>query len=116
MFFRPHVDHLVLPSQRLGKGYDGLRILHLSDLHMTRWTGRLEKWRQALAALAQGPERPDLLAITGGLGHRAWHWAATLKSVEKLLEPLTPRLGTYFILGNHDSVKLGPALAGTKDP
>src|SRR4051794_36784568 len=115
MFFQPHIDHIVLDSGRLGKGFDGLRVLHLSDLHMTRWTRRLERWRGALAELA-AEEMPDVVAITGDLGHRSWHWGVTLKSVEKLLEPLMPRLGTYFILGNHDSVKLGPGLAATKDP
>ncbi len=110
MFSRPRIDHFELPSERLPRAFDGLTLLHLTDLHITRWTNRLQQWRDALAEL-----KPDLLAITGDLGHRSWKWQISLQSVQRLLEPLTPPLGTYFILGNHDSIKLGPALAETKD-
>jgi predicted MPP superfamily phosphohydrolase len=110
MFFNPHIDFLDLPCKRLPPAFQGLVLLHLSDLHITHWTRRLDQWRSALAQLT-----PDLLVITGDLGHRSWLWKTSFASVQKLLEPLAPRLGTYFILGNHDSVKLGPALAETKD-
>jgi predicted MPP superfamily phosphohydrolase len=53
--------------------------------------------------------------ITGDLGHRSWLWKTSLENVQRLLEPLQPPLGTFFILGNHDSAKLGPALAETRD-
>jgi len=110
MFSRPHVDYLELPCPRLPRAFDGLSLLHLSDLHITRWTGRLERWRAALARL-----NPDVAVITGDLGHRSWQWKTSLASVERLLEALAPRFGVYFILGNHDSVKLGAALAQTRD-
>jgi uncharacterized protein len=110
MFSRPHVDYLELPCERLPREFDGLSVLHLSDLHVTRWTRRLERWQAALGRL-----NPDVAVITGDLGHRSWHWKTTVGSVTRLLEPLAPPLGTYFILGNHDSIKLGPALAETAD-
>lgn len=53
--------------------------------------------------------------MTGDLGHRSWLWKTSLASITRLLDPLTPPLGIFFILGNHDSVKLGPALAQTRD-
>lgn len=110
MFSRTRIDQLELPCERLPHAFDGLSVLHLTDLHITRWTKRLGEWRAALAAV-----KPDVVAITGDLGHRSWKWQTSLESVQKLLEPLAPPLGTYFILGNHDSVKLGPALAETRD-
>lgn len=110
MFFNPHIDFLELPCDRLPHAFDGLVLLHLSDLHITRWTRRLDAWRKALADL-----KPDALLITGDLGHRSWLWTKSFDSVQRLLEPLAPPLGTYFILGNHDSIKLGPALAETRD-
>ncbi len=110
MFYQPHIDFLDLPCPRLPKAFDGLVILHLSDMHVTHWNKRLDPWRETLASL-----KPDLLLITGDLGHRSWLWKSSLANVTKLLEPLTPPLGTFFILGNHDSVKLGPALAQTTD-
>jgi uncharacterized protein len=110
MFFNPHIDFLELPCERLPQAFDGLVLLHLSDLHITTWTRRLEQWRKALGDL-----KPHAVLITGDLGHRSWLWTKSFASVQKLLEPLAPPLGTYFILGNHDSIKLGPALAETRD-
>jgi predicted MPP superfamily phosphohydrolase len=110
MPFNPHIDFLELPCERLPPAYDGLVVLHLSDLHITRWTRRLEQWRTVLSGL-----NPHVLIITGDLGHRSWLWKQSFESVQRLLEPLAPPLGTFFILGNHDSVKLGPALAETRD-
>src|SRR5579862_5908945 len=100
MFSKPQIDDLSLPCRRLPSAFDGLSVLHLSDLHITRWNRRLDRWRDALAVL-----KPDLLVITGDLGHRSWLWKTSFASVRRLLEPLAPPLGTYFILGNHDSLK-----------
>jgi predicted MPP superfamily phosphohydrolase len=111
MPFTPHIDRIDLPCHRLPPAFDGLTLLHLSDLHVTTWNRHLDAWHDALA-----PLKPDLLVITGDLGHRSWLWQSSLESLQRLLHPLTPPLGTFFILGNHDSIKLGPALARTLDP
>ncbi len=110
MAFRPRIDVFDLPCGRLPGVFDGLRVLHLSDLHVTKWTRQLDGWKGALGEL-----EPEVVVITGDLGHRSWLWQKSLENVERLLEPLRPRLGTFFILGNHDSAKLGPALAETVD-
>jgi predicted MPP superfamily phosphohydrolase len=110
MFYQPHIDFLDLPCRRLPPSFDGLVVLHLSDMHVTKWSRHLKAWHDALGTL-----KPDIVLITGDLGHRSWLWKTSLANVEKLLEPLAPPLGTFFILGNHDSAKLGPALAQTKD-
>jgi len=102
----PFIERVTLSCPRLPAPFDGLTILHLSDLHITRWTLRLRRWRDQLALL-----RPDLLVITGDLGHRSWHWKRSVVAIERLLEPIHPRIGAFFILGNHDSLKIGPALA-----
>ncbi|HUO10973.1 MAG TPA: metallophosphoesterase [Phycisphaerae bacterium] len=111
ILFRPQIDVLDLPCERLPREFDGLGVLHLSDLHVTKWTKKLDVWREELAKLT-----PELVVITGDLGHRSWLWQRSLENVQRLLEPLRPPLGTFFILGNHDSAKLGPALAETRDP
>ncbi len=105
MFQKPHIDRFELPCERLPGGFDGLTILHLSDLHITNWSRRLDAWEKKLRALT-----PDILVVTGDLGHRAWLWKRSLAHVRRLLDAAHPALGTFFILGNHDSVKLGPAL------
>ena len=102
---RLKVDHVELPTPALPPAFDGLSILHLSDLHITRWTHRLQNWRRRLAAL-----EPDLAVITGDLSHRGWRWKQSLPNVLKLLEVLHPPLGCFFILGNHDALGLGEEL------
>ncbi len=98
-------DEIELSVPRLPVAFDGLRIAHLSDLHLTYWNDRLSDWKRSLERL-----KCDLLVITGDLAHRAWLWRQTLPNVLRLLEGISPELGIYFILGNHDSPELGPAL------
>ena len=82
---RVEVD--VLPD-----GQPDLRILHLSDLHMTPRRHRLQDWVAALAEL-----RPDLVVTTGDfLAHR--------EAVDPVLTALGPLLSTpgAFVLGSND--------------
>ncbi len=101
-----HIDHATLELPRLPAAFEAMRVLHLSDLHLTHWIPRMEKTRKALSEL-----RPDLAVITGDLGHRSWRWRQSLPAVLRLLEPIQAPLGTYFILGNHDSPQLGAELS-----
>jgi len=73
----------------------GLRILHLSDLHLG--AGRTSA---DLGALLDGlrSEPPDLIVLTGDV-------ADQLEELEMALELVTafaPRLGVYAALGNHE--------------
>lgn len=102
------VEYLELAVERLPASFNGIRILHLSDLHITRWTRELQRWRGQIETLS-----PDIAVITGDLGHRSWKWKKTLPNVRRLLSAIHASLGIYFILGNHDSLDLGPALAAS---
>ncbi|MGC9261206.1 MAG: metallophosphoesterase [Phycisphaerae bacterium] len=99
------VEYVELAVQHLPQVFSGLQILHLSDLHITRWTGELERWRGRIAPLS-----PDIAVITGDLGHRSWKWKKSLPNVQRLLSAIHAPLGIFFILGNHDSPELGAAL------
>jgi uncharacterized protein len=84
---------IVLP--RLGPELDGLRIVHLSDLHFTGLVPKTyfqEIVRQSNALV------PDIVAITGDLidNRCCFDWLADV------LGRFESRYGTYFILGNHD--------------
>ena len=82
-----HVDVPALPP-----GSPELRVLHISDLHLTPYQRRKRDWIASLHAL-----EPDLVVNTGdNLAHRA--------SVDPLMEalgPLTLRPGV-FVLGSND--------------
>jgi hypothetical protein len=85
-----------VPVPGLAEPLEGLRVLHLSDLHL----GTLSLGARALgkAVAWAEEEEPDLVAITGDLVTRARGRAA----LEEALERLSPRLGTFAVLGNHD--------------
>ena len=77
----------VLPS-----GAEPLRVLHLSDLHLTPGQSRKREWLRSLADL-----RPDLVINTGdNLAH--------LDSLPAVLESLGPLLDVpgAFVLGSND--------------
>ena len=76
----------------LEPGESDLRILHLSDLHMTPSRHRLQDWVASLAEL-----RPDLVIVTGDfLAHRE-----AIDPVMNALEPLLHVPGA-FVLGSND--------------
>jgi predicted MPP superfamily phosphohydrolase len=87
---------LEVPVPRLAPGLDGLRILHLSDLHL----GTFSLAGRTLDAALDWAEEldPDLVAITGDLVTRDRGRAP----LEAALGRLRPRLGTFLTLGNHD--------------
>ena len=89
---------------------EGIRIAHLTDLHLRRpWSAAYEK----LVARVAG-ERPDLILITGDFVDDKRDCRPALPTLRRLLDGLAgaPRLGIYGILGNHDGDLLGPHLSG----
>lgn len=86
-FITRSVEMPVLPP-----GAPNLRVLHISDLHLTPHQGRKRRWVASLAAL-----EPDLVVDTGdNIAHR------------HAVEPLMAALGTLtgrpgvFVLGSND--------------
>jgi predicted MPP superfamily phosphohydrolase len=79
---------------------DGLRIAHLSDLHLGMPSRGLRAVREAVAWVAE--RRPDLVCVTGDLVSRT----AGMPELERLLRQLGP---CYLVLGNHD-------FADSRDP
>ena len=87
---------LDVPIRGLVPELDGLRVLHLSDLHL----GTVSLNALALdRAVAWATSRsPDLVAVTGDLvSRRSGKW-----KFEQALRRLQAPHGTWAILGNHD--------------
>jgi hypothetical protein len=94
------LERLECPLERLPAELDGLRIVHLSDLHLG-FPSRGERAVRRAADWA-GERDPDLTAVTGDLLSR--------RRGEPLLRELMSSLPRcYAVLGNHD-------FAQTKDP
>ena len=80
---------------RLDPAVSGLRITHLSDLHMT---GQLSKafYEEIVAIANEAPA--DLVAITGDIVEKV----PCLDWIADTLGKLDSKLGVFFVLGNHE--------------
>src|SRR5712692_6140813 len=82
--------------RRLPKGLDGLRIVHLSDLHY----GPIVNPRHLERAVkAANDLHPDLIALTGDYISHDRSYAAPCA---QLVGRLRARYGVFAVLGNHD--------------
>jgi predicted MPP superfamily phosphohydrolase len=88
-----HEKQLVVP--RLSAAHEGLRIVHLSDLHMS---GRITKTYFAQVVDRVNATQPDVVAITGDIVERNH----CLDWIPDTLGRLRARGGVYYVLGNHD--------------
>jgi predicted MPP superfamily phosphohydrolase len=90
-----YAQHKTLHVANLPGDLDGLRLVHLSDLHMV---GQFTPDFFALAVDHINQWQPDVVAVTGDLVDRedciAW--------IPGTLGRLQSRFGVYAILGNHD--------------
>ena len=82
------VKHPDLPA-----AFDGLRIVHLSDLHGKEFGADNQTLLKKVAQL-----QPDLIAITGDLIDREEQFAM----VPALAEGLSAIAPTYYVTGNHE--------------
>ncbi len=80
----------------LPRGLDGLRVAHVSDLHLGAVGVNRRAAERAVGLVVDA--RPDLIAITGDLLSHPRGVPDLLRLVERLDAPL----GVYAILGNHD--------------
>ncbi|MGH9469713.1 MAG: metallophosphoesterase [Terriglobia bacterium] len=92
----PEITETVIRLSRLPAAHDGLRIVHLTDIHLSLFTPIEEV--QRVVELANRL-RPDLIALTGDYVTFSpqYIWPAAYA-----LGKLRARLGTFAVLGNHD--------------
>ncbi len=89
-----------ITSSRLPEEFNGLRMVHLSDLHGKRY-GRQN--RKLIKAIYE--EKPDLVVMTGDMAD------TSRGAVSRLLElsrRLTRRYPVYFVMGNHEQALRWP--------
>jgi predicted MPP superfamily phosphohydrolase len=93
---RLEITRFEVTLPHLSPELDGLRVVHLSDLHV----GPLAHAPSLLAALDRAvAEQPDLVVVTGDIvDSPATDLAAWLPELDRVRAPL----GVYAILGNHD--------------
>lgn len=87
---------LPIAIPHLPRALDGLRIVHLSDIHVGPYLRRREL--ESLAGLVDGL-RPDIVAITGDLIDRD---IESLPDAVAGLRGLRASQGVFMVTGNHD--------------
>lgn len=90
------VKRLTVPLSTLPLGLDGLRVVHLSDLHMG---SEVPTWflRKVVATVKQ--LAPDAIVLTGDFVHSCPEDAEELAD---MLQELHAPHGVFAVLGNHD--------------
>ncbi len=99
----PGIPEIPLRYPDLPPALQGLRILHLSDLHVGPYLDLQDVARLLERAAALNP---DLVLVTGDICDHMPDYLATLQ----LIETLAPPLGIYASLGNHEYFRGLPAV------
>lgn len=89
------VEHFDIPLPRLSPQLDGLKVVHLSDIHLSQNLIAIDR---LLALVAR--QQPDLIAITGDLIDRTF--ALGDPSLPTLVHGLAAIAPTYAVSGNHE--------------
>jgi len=101
---RVRQNSVMMPG--LPKAFDGLRILHLSDLHLDGHQG----FGALIAEKIHGLEF-DLCVLTGDFRfYEMGRYEHIASELDDLLPALQCRYGVYGILGNHDFIEMAPML------
>jgi predicted MPP superfamily phosphohydrolase len=110
----PRIEDYRVEIAGLSPRLDGLRLVHLTDLHLAPCFDR--RFFESIMDEASTLE-PDLVLLTGDIVEHA----EALAWIEPVLSRLRGRMGQYAILGNHDlqygeqSVRAALAAAGFED-
>ncbi len=92
----PEITQTDIHLRRLGPAYDGLKIVHLTDIHHSLYTPLHDVERAVNLA---NQLEPDLIVLTGDY---VTFSPSYIWPVAQVLGKLSARLGVFGVLGNHD--------------
>jgi predicted MPP superfamily phosphohydrolase len=96
--------HNHVRCRRLPRAFDGFTILHISDMHADMSQGAMQRVITLLGSLAY-----DACVLTGDFRGRTFGpFTPAIKGVGEVRAHL--RSPVYGVLGNHDSIRMVPAL------
>ena len=91
------VERHAIGLKRLPRELDGLKVVQLSDIHHSPFTGREQVLRAVEVANSL---QPDIIALTGDY---VSHEREYVQPCAEMLGKLKARRGVYACLGNHDN-------------
>ena len=92
-FWGLEVTHTQVPVSGLPQGFEGMRVVHLSDLHGHQYGEDHQDLLEQIAA-----QSPELIALTGDIIDQASQ-RGMLPALARGLSAIAP---TYFVTGNHE--------------
>ncbi|NCC67422.1 MAG: metallophosphoesterase [Clostridia bacterium] len=97
--FRLVTTEYELFYDKLPQGFDGYRVVQVSDLHMRQYGENNEKLISAIIE-----QKPDIIVITGDLINRSSEGLENgqAEAVRPLLEAFVGIAPCYFVSGNHE--------------
>jgi predicted MPP superfamily phosphohydrolase len=91
------VKHLTIDFENLPQAFNGLKVVHISDLHLGSFNYKYHVLDRAIKLINH--LEADYIFFTGDLVNNfAWE----LKGWENTLRKLSGKKGKYAVLGNHD--------------
>lgn len=94
---RFEVKEVEFRSEKIPEGFDGYRILQLSDIHIGSWKGKEKKIEELVNIV--NAQQADLIVFTGDLVNQR---SNELDGFTKILSKIQAKDGVFSILGNHD--------------
>jgi len=95
--YRFKIHRIKIKFEELPTNFEGLRIIHISDLHLGSFNSRYHILDRAIKLINH--LEPDFIFFTGDLvNNNAWE----LRGWQSVLKKLSAKIGKYSILGNHD--------------
>ena len=91
------VKKTTIESKDVPQGFDGYRIVQLSDMHVGSWNGDTQAMEKAVSII--NDLQPDLIVFTGDLVNNL---ASELDNFIPVFSKLKAQDGVYSVLGNHD--------------
>jgi len=101
--FNFKTEYIIINIKGLNKDLDGLKIVQLSDMHLTSFYRHKNQLQKVITEVNQ--LKPDLLINTGDFISYGWR---EFERYDTILSRAKSRYGNFAILGNHD--------VGTYDP
>ncbi|KAK1161884.1 transmembrane protein with metallophosphoesterase domain [Acipenser oxyrinchus oxyrinchus] len=92
----PALVHVEIPVHKLPASFNNLKLVLLADIHLGATVG---KSKLAMIVRMVKDLQPDIVVIAGDLTDSP---VASLGTATEPLRQLQPRMGTYFITGNHE--------------
>ncbi|XP_048403190.1 transmembrane protein with metallophosphoesterase domain isoform X1 [Stegostoma tigrinum] len=92
----PLIKQVEIPVHKLPQSFHNLRMVLLADIHLGPTVGRTKL--ETVVKMVNGLN-PDIIVIVGDLSDSQ---VVNLRKAAEPLQQLMPKLGTYFVTGNHD--------------